>query len=1497
MPNKPGGQADKSGNRYEYNWVINKMLEVLMERKKYLIYEPIGEWEKGVDVWIGNNDGTREAQQCKARNAAKDDWDLYTLKHKGIIESWGKHLKNDDNNFVALISPLPCTNLEDLISRAVNFDGDSKAFIEHQINGSAKEFQTFFKNLCTSLALDFSSEDDIGILINLLRRMRFRQFPDSDAVDYVKNLIPFLFSGDVNSNYAKLLDIVINSAIWGRKLGIGDLTALVNEKGLVFNILAKDSRIMPRIGQLNEEFREVFQPISGKIFSSKSAKSCIDNLLTKTKIAIHGNAGVGKSGCVENIISFCEDNHISYLAIKLDKRYPNGFSDKWGEEMGLPASPAKCLAAVSADKKCVLILDQLDALRWTHANSVVAVEVCKETIKEVDCLNRDRNEKITVVVVCRTYDLTNDKDINRIVNEEWIKIPVTELDENERRNLVDGYDYLPKAVRELLRLPSNVFIWNQLSKTKKQGVIRTSFHLIECWWQEICEQAVNRVSCSSCAKALVEFCKAKGVIAVPKHGVEMDIEAIKYLISRHFIVEESSNYSFVHQSILDYFLAKDLFEQFLDCKEVDTIIGSKDKQTPGRRYQVQQSLQLLSEESVNTFIDVSDKILSSESVRFSYKYIFIELLASFTCPSEIVCNYVLSMVDSTIWQMQFRYEIFVKNPEYLRFLLRNGRIDEWEKENGHTDIVNLCLKNMAPDYNLDETAYLEKQIQKCPGYDWNSCFISDIFEDSDAFYELKLKYFNLHPDIFDRYISLQENMKKCDVRTVRFLAAILNYSGQLRNKQIIQFEEEYINYESDIIVNSYKEVADVLKPAIIEWVRAEEGGNFYRSTYYKYSVARACIEILKKALRMLACNQPIQYINEYLKNTNQYFGRYQKEIILYSLLGLSEDYSDEVIVFIVDNMDMCVEETSRENNSLTYAKCIVSKYAEKCDADNFRRLEDSIIRFRDKYVEQSLHNRIEYKHTNHISPYWRFWGYFQHDMLLAIPCQRLSVEALGLLKVFSRDSRPFTFYSRGGEVESTTYFSAFGNKNLPMRAWYNIIKKGRNGYYKSADDGKKINSLYPGNKLFGLLQSFEKAVKGSPKAFLDMMVENANCIKEEYVDAFWEALAADEVRLSLSIADYERMISEFSYECDGYRALCICRVLYRIDISNSAILIGVLEKLLASYTDSEPKGYDLLGDNSDDSSYVTTHQHVYNSVRSYAAMALANAIKNNNSIVERNKPIIDSMSKNNDDVLRLSSLYLLCAIMDTEKSWATKRIINVYKSNPKLLGYERTRELLREIYKRKPLTVCKIVKLGCDSKDSFVEERMAALMAELYMIYNRFSRTIFSVNRLGKEKCKTIGVCAGYYLHDEKASVRARKILYRYLKHPNVCVDDHIWSNLFYNNLIDEKEDRELISNILRSKANRQVLFSFEKFIDGDIIPYAEDIVVMAEDILKAYPDNENLDFGWERELSRAVFVLYDGAIKAGKYDISEKCLDLLDLMFEKGINEARRLSRIIMER
>ena len=133
MPFEKGGRADKQGNRYEINCIIYEILKVINEINYSVIIEALGIDEIGTDILVTTLDGQKEHQQCKARNASKEYWDISDLKAKDIFSTWKIQLERNSGRRVSLVSPIACSFLFDLHNRACNTSGKVEDFFYIQI--------------------------------------------------------------------------------------------------------------------------------------------------------------------------------------------------------------------------------------------------------------------------------------------------------------------------------------------------------------------------------------------------------------------------------------------------------------------------------------------------------------------------------------------------------------------------------------------------------------------------------------------------------------------------------------------------------------------------------------------------------------------------------------------------------------------------------------------------------------------------------------------------------------------------------------------------------------------------------------------------------------------------------------------------------------------------------------------------------------------------------------------------------------------------------------------------------------------------------------------------------------------------------------------------------------------------------------------------------------------------------------------------------------------
>ena len=567
MPFEKGGRADKKGNQYEINCIIFQMLKILDETNYSIVVEALGKDEVGTDILVTTFEGIKEHQQCKARNASKNCWQISDLKARNILSAWKMQLNRDSDRQVALVSPMDCSFLVDLNDRAHNTSGKAEDFYTIQILKSDKKFQNFYKSFCIEMGLNIQKDTDILKSIDYLKRIYYKRISEYEIRERISQSIQFLFRSEKNIVYNALVSLVVTKDILGKEITQSVLYDYFKNQKIEFCLRDNDDRIAPRINEINQEYRETFKVLQEGLINRKEFGKCIDAIENEKSIIISGSAGYGKSGCTEAISNYCEEKRIPYIAIKLDRRIPHGNCKKWGQDLGLPSSVAYAIHCISKNEKAVIILDQLDALRWTQANSSEAISVCMELIRQVNYLNCEREKNIIMVFVCRTYDLENDNNISSLFKKneskesDWTNVIIGNFDEDTVKKIIgEGYKNLSLKLKMLLRIPSNIYIWQHLDKGESYGDCLTTSHLIEKWFQQICRKSISEglqeKSIIETITEIVDKLDKIGRLYAPRQTLNVGEADIDYLISSEIIMNQKNKIGFAHQSILDYFISK-----------------------------------------------------------------------------------------------------------------------------------------------------------------------------------------------------------------------------------------------------------------------------------------------------------------------------------------------------------------------------------------------------------------------------------------------------------------------------------------------------------------------------------------------------------------------------------------------------------------------------------------------------------------------------------------------------------------------------------------------------------------------------------------------------------------------------------------------------------------------------------------------------------------------------------------------------------------------------
>ena len=93
MTPRPGGEANKFGNRYESTWTVRQLFEVLFGRAESITVEKTGEEGLGVEFNLARSDGQVEVHQVKRQRGSANSWTPRALQSEGVLAAARTHVE------------------------------------------------------------------------------------------------------------------------------------------------------------------------------------------------------------------------------------------------------------------------------------------------------------------------------------------------------------------------------------------------------------------------------------------------------------------------------------------------------------------------------------------------------------------------------------------------------------------------------------------------------------------------------------------------------------------------------------------------------------------------------------------------------------------------------------------------------------------------------------------------------------------------------------------------------------------------------------------------------------------------------------------------------------------------------------------------------------------------------------------------------------------------------------------------------------------------------------------------------------------------------------------------------------------------------------------------------------------------------------------------------------------------------------------------------------
>ena len=1513
MAYQSGGRTDKAGNRYETNYYISQLLRVIDEEIYSVTIEGTGDDEKGVDIWIVNKDGTREGQQCKGRNFNKDKWTLSEINKYDILETWKFQLERDANNLVSIVSPISFILLEDLINLANNSSGDANDFYNSQILKANKETKNFYFDYCKRMNLDITQEIDRIKSLDYLKRTHYHQIPDNELKSLIKAKIKFLFSENENTVYNLLLDFTINENIWGKSIDLIEIKKYLNEKNVKLRNLAFDNKISPRIDTLNREFDTFFIPINSKLIERKEYEKCKKLIDEGKSVIIHGKAGYGKSGIVQLIIEDCKKNNIPYVAIKLDKRVPETNTKEWGKHLGLPASISYCLDSISKDKNAVIILDQLDALRWTQANSIESLFVCRDLIEEVENINIKRENKISIILVCRSYDLNYDNNIKSLFKEnedKWNKIQIDKFSKIAVKEIVGKqYENNSKKLNELLEIPSNLFIWTQLDKSKNYDNCYTTNKLIEEWWEQLLRKSsevkIDNILIKQCINEIVKKMYNMSRISIIKKILNVDENALKYLSSNGFLFVEEQTVSFTHQRILDYFLEVEMINMYQENKTVEEIVGNIEQQTPSRRYQIQMFLEDLLDIGTKDFINVGKRLLNSENIRFYIKHVFFEVLGQIENIDSEIEKFILEFYNDEKYGKYIINNVIQSNFQYIKILLKNGILDDWIEEKTKIDFCITLLKSVSDKYDTEVSNFLGRHLFKTEEHDNKiyRCFSFDVNSEIDEIFELRMKIYEKYPELSEDYIDFKSLFKSNEMRAIKLIKFWLDYNINNKNKRLYKYEEEWVSEESEIIIEKDEEIINMLLPSIpqdtdVYW------GEWSGRHKFSLGIERTAVNIIKKANNNLIKRSPEKFWEIYEKYMGKGYPVFN-EFILEGFEKLDNNYSDKIIDYLCDDFEKNIFDVSSGNgDELLITKKILKKHLKSCNKKSFEKIENKIYYFYEKDSIEMYKRVREYK-MNYICRKmpWDWWGNLQVELIPFLPEERLSKKTKELYNILQRRFKNGSNYYIYSDGHSGSVWSPITKKKLSDKQWIRLLSNEKLRE-KDNHNWKEVEGGFIESNLKEFAASFSHTVSNEPKRMIELVLSNRTIILNEFIDALYSGLQTSEKLDDIPIKLFEELFEKFPCDNLSYRAQSICWIIEKKKDTNwSNKTLETLKFIATNHKDPILGQPNVTNDKDKEIKSIEMLQsNALNCIRGSSARTISHLLYNRKELFKQFQETIKNLSQDKNPVVRFASLYCLYTSFYIDKEWASPIILGLFEQDDRFLSFGESRRLLFAMYKEEKNKdeVLEIIKKLYYSDNKELKKIGALCVAEMYIVNDEYVDIMKDIQSMDEIQQEEIISMIENYFNTMEYNEKCKGVILNFNK--NNCNLENFISRIFYDKDIDLKRDKEFLSEITKSNSGRRAIHALINYIEENalsIIDFSQIILGVLKSFVDEEYNQENIYF-YGDELSKLVVGLYDeteGKTELEMKNIAIKCLDIWDKMFERQIGTIKLLSKEILDR
>ena len=1008
------GQSDKLGNRYEGVWTVDNLLDVLTGEALSLTVEPVGKDSHGIEFIKIRADGCQEFHSAK-RQTTGNLWSLYDLTegdpHDSVLGPLWEKLKHHPNARVVFVSGTTANEFNELAEEAAR-SKDLKHFLEvlDEAQWRKKKFDEYLLPLCGgSMELAFEClkrTEVVGITErHLIHRVEQRIQADLRSSDGT--------AMDLQTVRLLLADFVLDR--FGQALGREELLTYLADHGCRERDLARDKNILALIADRNATYvrhveAELIQNAQIERAEAKQACTALLGDDPKHLVVVVGAAGLGKSCVVAQTVRLLQLSAAPVVALRLDVQTKALTSDALGRELGLPVSPAVVLARIASGRRCVLVLDQMDALSFVSGRNQNLWDAFGELLQEAESVPNMR-----VLLACRAFDAEHDPRLRRIVADDKgtfrINLGLLEVDTvKEATTGATGSSPLNDRQIELLRIPLHLSLYLQ-GDPKPNSAFQTVQDLFGRYWtrkRTLADQQLGGAAkWNEVINALADWLSDHQTLSAPLDILDSWEKDARVMASQCVIVIDGMTCRFFHEAFFDYAFARTFAAR--GGKLCELLLASNQEQHLFRRAQVRQVLAYQRGRPGNDYASELRAVLSHPSVRFHLKKLGLDWLRSLEDPTEPEWQ-LLQEFDSDPKLGKFVRLVPSNSPAWFRVLDQTGTWAAW-LDSGHESLVNhaiwlLSLPNVMKAESDKVAALIASRLD---GSDQWRVRFTNLVSFADVHYSRKL--FDLFLQAFragwfdaahDNWWYRFHDMPKqnpafaCEFAAAfveRWLRAALEDGSfgliDRRGGLPPQFMQQ-------LEAAAPEGLARNLLPLVVATVRQTEiihdDGEVddrlcaFSFLHDEYDFKDALFGALQRSLAKLAVENP-EILDEITRPYESLPHRTVAVLLLNSWTANGSRFADKVAAFILQNphrLSLGYSSWSGRGGDGRYAitRAAFRAIGLHCSDENYRQLEAAVLAFWPAVQKQ---------------PHKGFNCYAQLLLLESLPKQRMSEPALGRL--------------------------------------------------------------------------------------------------------------------------------------------------------------------------------------------------------------------------------------------------------------------------------------------------------------------------------------------------------------------------------------------------------------------------------------------------------------------------------------------------------------------